>query len=344
MAKMAHSTYGPSRCLKAIAALLLLGVTAPAQPARVEISDGAFKLTPWMGGNAAPAAGWESVFSVYAGAGETPMLGTYSVEGDALVFHPRFPLVPGMAYHGRFGGGRFFMDPPRQPAAAPARVEHVYPSTNVLPANALRLYIYFSAPMSQGGTLRNIHLLDETGKEIRDAFLDQELWDPDNRRLTVLFDPGRIKRGLASTDPPIVAGRRYTLTIDRIVEHFEKAFAGGPADRTPPAPKSWRVIAPKAGTVEPLVVEFPKPMDYALLQRMLEVPGVPGDVALDRDETRWRLTPRAPWKRGLYRLEAQNKLEDISGNHLDRAFDVDIPSTRPPRQAARSISLPFRVH
>src|SRR5207248_5367934 len=115
------------------------------------------------------AAGWESVFSVYAGSGDTPMLGTYSVEGDALVFHPRFPLVPGMAYHGRFGGARFFMDPPRQPAAVPARIEHVYPSTDVLPANTLRLYIYYSAPVRQGEALRNIHLLDETGKEIPDA-------------------------------------------------------------------------------------------------------------------------------------------------------------------------------
>src|SRR5438067_10045103 len=142
MAKIAHSTCGLSRCLSSIAVIVLCGVTAAAQPTRVEITDGAFKLTPWTGGNAAPAAGWESVFSVYAGSGDTPMLGTYSVEGDALVFHPRFPLVPGMAYHGRFGGARFFMDPPRQPAAMPARIEHVYPSTDVLPANTLRLYIY----------------------------------------------------------------------------------------------------------------------------------------------------------------------------------------------------------
>ena len=46
----------------------------------------------------------------------------------------------------------------------------------------------------------------------------EELWDPNFQRLTMTFDPGRIKRGLTSNEtmgPPIAEGKRYTLVIDR---------------------------------------------------------------------------------------------------------------------------------
>jgi hypothetical protein len=327
-------------------------VAAFAQGPHIEFKDGAFRLLNWKGSGEAP----ESVLNVYAAGAETPMLGTYSKEGDTLVFRPRFPLSSAIAYRAVFPGGTFMVN--AAPAAPPtARVEHVYPSANILPANELKLYIYFSAPMSRGEAWKHIHLLDDAGRPVPLAFLelDQELWDPDNRRLTVLFDPGRIKRGLVPTNeigPPIVEGKHYKLAIDQgwhdgrgvpMVEGFEKAFTGGPSDRTPPDPQHWIVTAPKAGTDEPLVVEFPKPMDYALLQRMLDVPGVAGSIAVDRDETRWSFTPNAAWKAGAYHLVADNLLEDIAGNHLDRAFDVDLQKSAPPPPATKTASLAFTV-
>ncbi len=359
---MARWTCARSRCLSAIAATLLLGVAAFAQDTltkpHVEYKDGVFRLVNWKASSEAPAL--ELV--VYAADADSPMLGTYSQEGDTLVFRPRFPLSSGISYRAVFPGGTFLVDA-AAPAAPSARVEHVYPSAGVLPANELKLYIYFSAPMSRGEAWKHIHLLDDGGKPVPLAFLelDQELWDPGNQRLTVLFDPGRIKRGLVPTNeigPPIVEGKHYKLAIDRdwhdaqgarLVEGFEKAFTGGPSDRFPPDPKHWSVIVPKAGTADPLIVEFPKPMDYALLQRMLEVrdqgaAGVAGRIAIDRDETRWSFTPDAPWKAGAYRLIADNLLEDIAGNHLDRAFDVDLQqkSGQAPT-GSKTVSLPFSI-
>lgn len=354
---MARWTCARSRCLNAIAATLLLGVAAFAQATKpfVEFKDGVFRLMNWKGS----AETAESALAVYAAGADTPMLGTYSKEGDALVFRPRFPLSSGISYRAVFPGGTFVVG--AAPAATPgARVEHVYPSASVLPANELKLYIYFSASMSRGEAWKHIHLLDDAGKPVPLAFLelDQELWDPENRRLTVLFDPGRIKRGLVPTNElgsPIVEGKHYKLAIDgdwhdaqgaHLVEGFEKAFTGGPSDRTLPDPKHWSITAPKAGTVEPLIVDFPKPMDYALLQRMLDVPGVAGKIAIDRDETRWTFTPDAPWKSGTHHLVADNLLEDIAGNHLDRAFDVDLQKSTSQKSApaaAKTVSLPFTV-
>ena len=40
-----------------------------------------------------------------------------------------------------------------------------------------------------------------SGQAVADPFLelDEELWSTDGRRFTLLFDPGRIKRGLKPT-------------------------------------------------------------------------------------------------------------------------------------------------
>jgi len=172
------------RFRNAIAAVLLLfaGMAAFAQDARVVFKDGVFTLVGWKGGEEQPVAGWESALAVYAAGADTPMLGKYTVEnglgGKTLVFQPRFPLAIGVAYRAVFPGGSFVVNAAPAPPPA-ARVEHIYPSADVWPANELKLYIYFSAPMSRGEAWQHIHLLDDSGKPVPLAFLEleQELWD-----------------------------------------------------------------------------------------------------------------------------------------------------------------------
>lgn len=358
------------RKLAGIAVILLLGMTATAQSPSISIQfDGsAFKLVGWKVTSAAPAKGWASVFVVYAGAGDIPpLLGSYSVEGDTLVFRPSFPIAPGVHYRAVFhppGGGsaveNHFDGPPRDTTPM-ARVEHVYPSGDVWPSNQLRLYIYFSVPMSRGEAGARIHVLDESGKILPGVFLPgEELWDPGYKRLTMTFDPGRIKRGLTSNTamgPPIADGKHYTLVIDKdwqdargvpMVEGFRKNFRGGPAERTPPDPQKWRVVAPKAGTSEPLVVDFTTPMNYALLQRMLQVSGahgsVSGTISVAEHETQWRFTPQEPWHAGDYHLIVDTGIEDLAGNHVGQLFDIDVFEHVTEHITTQTISLPFSVH
>ena len=355
------------RKLAGIAVILFLGMTATAQSQSISIQfDGsAFKLVGWKVPSAAPAKGWTSVFVVYAGAGDIPpLLGSYSVEAGALVFRPSFPIAPGVHYRAVFhppaGGAAVendFDGPPRD-VTPMARVEHVYPSGDVWPSNQLRLYIYFSAPMSRGEAGARIHVLDENGKILPGVFLPgEELWDPGYKRLTMTFDPGRIKRGLTSNTamgPPIADGKRYTLAIDKewqdargvpMVEGFRKNFRGGPAERTPPDPHKWRVVAPKVGTSEPLVVDFTTPMNYALLQRMLQVSGthgsVTGTITVAEHETQWRFTPQEPWRAGDYQLIVDTGIEDLAGNHVGQLFDIDVFERVTEHITTQTISLPF---
>ena len=103
-----------------------------------------------------------------------------------------------------------------------ATVAEVYPTADSLPMNLLRMYVQFSAPMTVGDDAeKRIHLLDEKGAIVDKAFLiaagGQELWDPDHTRLTIFFDPGRIKRDLTpheALELPLREGRSYSLTID----------------------------------------------------------------------------------------------------------------------------------
>jgi hypothetical protein len=237
-------------------------------------------------------------------------------------------------------------------------VEHVYPSTDTLPANALKLYVYFSAPMSRGNSWEHLRLLREDGSAVAGPFLelDQELWDRDHRRFTILFDPGRIKRGLASLDeagPSLEAGHRYTLAIARdwldgrgvpMVEEYRKTFHVVAVDRTPPDPAKWRITPPRAGTSDPLVIRFPEPMDYALLQHEIELaPAVAGTVSVAANETEWRFTPSSPWTRADYKIVIHTDLEDLAGNHILRAFDVDTFDPITPRLAAGTMILPLRI-
>ena len=72
--------------------------------------------------------------------------------------------------------------------------------------------------MSRGGVYEQIRVRDGAGREIELAFLelDEELWDPSMTRLTLLIDPGRIKRGvkpLEDVGPVFEAGRNYSLSV-----------------------------------------------------------------------------------------------------------------------------------
>ena len=50
---------------------------------------------------------------------------------------------------------------------------------------------------------------------------------------------------------------------------------------------------------------------------------VAGESAIEAGETRWLFTPRDPWTAGDYDLVALAFLEDLAGNRIGRAFEVD---------------------
>jgi len=155
------------------------------------------------------------------------MIGTYVVSHDTLRFDSQFPPVRG-TFNAKSGAttpavfSHATWTRPLPSGASTATVAEVYPTADSLPMNLLRMYVQFSAPMTVGDDAeKRIHLLDEKGAIVDKAFLiaagGQELWDPDHTRLTIFFDPGRIKRDLTPHEAlglPLREGRSYSLTID----------------------------------------------------------------------------------------------------------------------------------
>ncbi|MBK9168222.1 MAG: hypothetical protein IPM24_12250 [Bryobacterales bacterium] len=313
-----------------------------------------FLFPGWRGGE-------RPAISVDGLQGAPPVLGAFSEEADGLVFRPRYPLQPGLSYRIVHDGKVSVLSlkaVQRQPVT---RVAAIYPSTAVWPENQLKFYVEFTRPMSRGEAFQRLHLLDGQGQRIEAPFLElaEELWDPDGRRLTVLFDPGRIKRGLVpheAAGTPLRAGGRYTIAVDAawrdaegvaLRQRYTKEIRVVEADRTPPDPKTWQIEAPAEGTRDALLVTFPEPMDRGLLERVIRVERdrtrVPGRVEISGNETRWQFVPEASWTAGRYLLRAEAILEDLAGNRLNRPFDVDVFEAVTDRIARATEDLPFTV-
>jgi hypothetical protein len=312
--------------------------------------------------------------SVGAEAGDVPPLtGTLSVDGGVLRFQPRYPLEEGLSYqavlttspesdNAKASRLTQVVEVPSSDSEPTTVVTNIYPTADVLPENQLKFYIHFSAPMSRGEAYQHVHLLDEDDRPVEGVFLElgEELWDADQQRFTLLFDPGRVKRGLKPREelgPAIVQGRSYSLVVDSawrdatrtpLNAGARKHFRVGPPDEAPIDTTSWNVTAPAAGSRDPLLVRFGEPLDHSLLERVVRVVGpggqrVAGTIATGDREACWQFTPEAPWPSGNYNLTADTTLEDLAGNSIGRPFEVDEFDKVDERLESKSISIPFEV-
>jgi hypothetical protein len=326
---------------------------------------------------------WSALFAVHvknekaAPHGSRPsLLGDYETGGGVLRFTPRFPLQPGLRYLAVFDPARlpgkeatgrslvvekeFFL--PKAPAVATTVVEDVFPTRRTLPENLLKFYLHFSAPMQRGEVYQYIRLLDSSKQAVDLPFLelDEELWDPEGRRFTLLFDPGRIKRGNRPREevgPSLEQGKSYTLLIDRrwldaagnpLKESYQKTFTVGPPDETQPSPESYRISPPPAGSQTALVLTFPESLDHAMLERVITVIDAAdnrlrGRISIEAEETRWRFVPDNAWKEGRYQIVLDTTLEDLAGNSIGRPFEIDLFHPIERRVLSQTVALPFVV-
>jgi hypothetical protein len=225
-------------------------------------------------------------------------------------------------------------------SSATPHVVSIAPAAGSIPANALRLYVTFAHPARGVVTTRDLRLLDAAGRMVDGAFMDfgQDLWSPDGRRLTVLFDPGRVKRGVegdGESAAPLQVGHRFTVEV--CGKRF--AYEVTPAVRTAIAPQTWRLAVPKAGSRETLTVTFDREMDDALLRDQLEVVDAQGRSQLGQVTTSasgrvWSWRPKHAWRVGAYQLVAGSSLEDVSGNRVGEALDHEVGIADEPRNSS----------
>jgi hypothetical protein len=285
------------------------------------------------------------------------MFGRYEHADGKLVFTPRHSLSAGQRYRATLAVGNkktltADYDVPAKKIVGVPSVEKVYPSADVLPANQLKFYLHFSRPMRETKTVfDHLRLIDDKGKEVDDPWRRTELWSNDGKRLTLWIHPGRIKKGVnlrEQVGPVLEPDRTYTLEIDGKIldadgvalgKTFKKKFKTTKAERTFVMVEDWKLTAPRQGTRGALALSFPKPLDHALLHRLVTVVDrdnkpVAGRIEVGKEEKSLTFTPTAPWGEQEYRVVVDPQLEDLAGNTPEQLFDVDneAPETPPKPQ------------
>lgn len=330
---------------------------------------------------------WNQAFRIYTWNAhqnqiDQPLAGDYYVEARVVYFTPLFAFAAGETYYATFDYALMlnksrccpvvdksydrlekmeltFTIPASLPS--PTSIDTIYPAGDTLPANLLRMYIHFSAPMSPGEAYQHIQLKDENGNIVEKPFLivDQELWDADRRRFTLLFDPGRIKRGIKSNldlGMPLQEGHVYRLVVDStwrddngnaLSNTFKKKIVVITPDREKLSNQNWKIIEPEASSKSPLVVQFPKSLDHALALKYIIVTDafnniIQGKSELTGDDQFWTFYPDKTWTSGNYTLQISPYLEDPAGNNFNQAFDVDL-SVAKRVTSDEPIVMPFMI-
>jgi len=314
-----------------------------------------------------PEGGWSELLCLSVasarradGPAVPAVVGRYALTAGVLTFEPRYALQPELEYTavlrkallpGAKGDELDLIETlvvRRTEAAVAPVVAAVYPTARPLPANVLKFYVHFSRPMARGFAYERAHVLVASGERVERPFLElgEELWNPDGTRLTLIVDPGRIKRGLLLHEqmgPVLEADRSYTLLVEAgwpgadgaaLATDLRVDFTTSAADVMQPDPRRWQLELPRASTLDPLVVTLDEPLDHALLQRMIRVVGtegraLDGDVAVGPRETRWSFVPRQPWGAGEHALLVDAELEDLAGNSVGRPFETRLTETAP---------------
>ncbi len=329
----------------------------------------------------------KKIFRIYVG-DELPddksipsIAGGYEIQEGHVVFRPRFDPPPGITYTAVFdliqayqlSGTKMSVDLPTfvqetfvVPKLGPLSGEAIaaiYPTSDTVPANWLRLYVYFEQSMGLDNPHDHVWLQDEGGQVISTPFVEitEGLWNARRTRLTLFFHPGRVKRGVGpnmTMGTVLQPGKNYQLTFDpewkdalgrAIKSRKTKVFFVEAADRKTITPGRWIITLPQSGTSDVLQVLWPEPLDHALVKRMIrviynekEIEAIP---ELSDQERQLNLRPTSTWQSGKYFIEVDPLLEDLAGNTAFHLFDTATKEGYDPahKEPAGSIRIPFVI-
>ncbi|MET0299268.1 MAG: hypothetical protein ABW036_05890 [Flavitalea sp.] len=291
------------------------------------------------------------------------ILGNSAIIGNEnlIAFYPAVPFSPGKTYQVFYKNKLISEFKIRNSTSvASTSITAVYPSIDTLPANLLKLYIVFSAPMQESVSSKYIQVIDEKGDTLKDVFLDlqPELWNESRTVLTTWFDPGRIKRDLQPNlekGNPLIAGKQYKVIVSKrwsdkegqqLTNDFQKQFVVIRRDEKVPDPTTWKLIVPPANSSDPLKISFDESLDYFLLTEciaMIDAQGRPvkTKIEISPGQRGVEIFPTPFLSPGKYKLRVLSKLEDLAGNNLNRPFDNDLRSAQ--KKEVPYVELEFDV-
>lgn len=298
----------------------------------------------------------EKLLKVYVGNVEIygedqpPIAGKYSVTESGIHFTPQFEWVAGQYYFVQYKmklADTGYLTKPfilqKDIEKQPAQVTAIYPSGDFLPENTLRFYIHFSQPMQPHVAKEYIKLTDKDGNSDDAAFMHfkQELWSHDRKRLTILMDPGRIKRLVATNKtlgPALISGKKYSLSVAKgwptangnsNLATFSKTFIIVEALRSIPTIKQWQIDKPVYKSKNPITIKFDRLFDFHQLHNSIAVTTntgelIKGKIVVSRTGEKWQFYPEQRWITNKLKIRVHPTLEDVAGNNFKDLLDHSV--------------------
>jgi hypothetical protein len=275
---------------------------------------------------------------------EVDVLGTWAFDRK-LIFRPKYGFEKETRYRVTFKteifGGQLF-ELPASTKSKPLSAEF-QPKLTQVPANMLRFYLEFSEPMVRGQLAKYLVLQDAKGKEVDEAFLEleEELWDDQRKRVTVFFNPGRVKQELqphAELGPILLQGQSYVLKLKagfkatngtKLPKDLAHKFEVNAALEKAINAGDWKITVENSALQSIVKVGFDRPMDTALLARVVHLETssgekIPSEIIIDSGGLSIRIYSRQKLPAGEYAVIARDTLEDICGNRVGAAFDLKV--------------------
>lgn len=288
---------------------------------------------------------FEDVQLFLHGMPDTPVLGDFETVNGELTFMPLVPFTNGNTYEIYQSKKRLaeFTINALMEASTP-KITAIYPSTDTIPENLLKMYFVFSKPMQEvQSALDFIEVYNVTDDTPTTIFLEleNELWNTDHTELTLWLDPGRIKTDLIPNRTkglPIEAGKEYRITIrntwkdaenNPLDSEYTKKIYVTSRDSEKITLENWSVRIPSQGTHDKLVLDVREPLDAMLALETIDVLDaqnnkIEGIFKLARKEQQVWFMPKKPWRSSNYEISVLAVLEDLAGNNLNHLFDKDL--------------------
>jgi len=293
---------------------------------------------------------------------KSPILGKLVSEGNMYSFYPVVPFTYNLEYQVILDEEviQGFTIPVPDNLEHP-NVQNIYPTSETIPANLLKIHIRFSQPMQEGKSDDFIFMINEKGDTVQNVFLDlqPELWNVDRTSLTMWLDPGRIKRDLQPNlkmGPPLIAGSDYQLVISKswrnhhgleLARDVIRTYRVVQEDRIKPNIDNWEYSYPAVDSRDGLIIDFGESIDYELAIDAIQIYSgdqhVDGNIILNKGESQWIFSPDKLWTTGKYEIVIQSRLEDLAGNNLNHPFDRDLNSMSAPNNAQDQVIILFSL-
>lgn len=316
---------------------------------------------------------WTSFYVVKTNPNGPAVIGDYKIVNNHLAFSPRFVPDPNVRYFITFSYPNLAQLLSSQLSeqsvysdvvtfepyeTTQPEITSVTPNLEIVPANLLRFYVYFSAPMGIENPYDFITIEDKDGNALVDPFVivPEGLWNIDRTRLTLLLHPGRIKQGVGPnmTEGDILrAGNEYILKIDEkwkgasgepLKQSFARRINASNTLKKAINVNIWALQAEQnQNGIGILTIVTDHPLDQPLAKRMLYIRNKAGKILPSQVEFTSPEKLKVLWRHDgseTLELHIDARLEDVCGNTPLYAFDLE-ESTR--TDHTEEIMLNFKV-